>query len=175
VNRVTKILGVGLLLIGAGLTCAEAVGRQLPEQEPAKVLSSVAIEGRVLGLCLGDYWHVVIQPRIGRPKTYFVWGNTPEYLDYFLALHQGASTRARYEVTDTYIPEARGRQVIEVLVDATVGRTSYKEWYAKEGHLLGRQDPERVERFKTSRLIDCSEGALQMNPAEPQPAADRRR
>jgi hypothetical protein len=79
------------------------------------------------------------------------------------------------EVTDTYIPEARGRQVIEVLVDATAGRTSYKEWYAKEGHVLGWQDRERVERFMTSRIIDCSERALQKKAAEQGAAADKPR
>jgi hypothetical protein len=46
----------------------------------------------------------------------------------FLEKYKGRQIGITYQITDTYIPEARGVQRIEVIKDAQAGNQSFSAW-----------------------------------------------
>lgn len=125
-------------------------------QDPTRVVSTHRLAGRFLGVCTGDYRHVGLQPKTGKARWFFVLDRAPG-IDYFLAAHQGEWVNGSYEVIDTFIPEAGGRQIMEVLVDAKVGTASYRDWRAvvrppfPPGEKL-----RKYEALVTKATVDCS-------------------
>jgi hypothetical protein len=146
---------------GLGLT-ASVLGQQPAlDRQTQRVISTHAFQGKFLGFCEGDYRHVGFQPKDKKAQWFFLWMRSPPGLDYFLATQKGQWVRGRYEVTDTYITEAGGRQVIEVLVDAAVEATSYGAWYKNQGPAMFGNGAvhERFEKLVRSQMVDCSGGA----------------
>jgi hypothetical protein len=153
---VTTNLGVGVVILALASSSLADGQQAAQDRSPSKVISSHEIEGLFIGYCEGDYLHVGFQPKDAKAKWLFLWDRSPRQIAYFLATRRGEWMRVRYEVTDTFIREAGGRQVIEVLADAMAGEASYRAWYEREGRSIFGDKEERLEKLVRSQFVDCS-------------------
>lgn len=115
--RLTSILGSALiLLLLPTMPCA---------QEPQdKVIATKSIIASYVGAEIGDYNHAIFRTRDGKEIDFWCSGEMIEFLNKY----KGKQIDITYQITDTYIPEARGVQRIEVIKDAKVGNQSFSAW-----------------------------------------------
>lgn len=108
-------------------------------QRRDRVIATRSVTGKLKGFEVGDYTHAVINLANGRENSYFIG---PPGLDYFLALHKDEQMVLTYQIVDSYIPEAGGRQRIERLSGARAGRLTYAAWWRqmRAKHSLAQLD-----------------------------------
>ena len=110
---------LGLALISFLLpTMAFAQGPQ------DKVIATKSITASYVGAEIGDYNHAIFRTSDGKEIDFWCSGEMVEFLNKY----KGKQIEITYQVTDTYIPEARGVQRIEVIKDAKVGNQSFSTW-----------------------------------------------
>lgn len=108
------------------MTCLAVPGWQSKGQKPKEVVKAVhTIQGKPIAFEMGDYLHAIVKVN-GADKSFFL---SKPGLDFFLAMHCNQRGTFRYEVVDTYVPEAGGRVTINRLSDATIGGHSYSAWW----------------------------------------------
>jgi len=115
--RLTSILGAALiLLLLPTMPCA---------QEPQdKVIATKSIIASYVGAEIGDYNHAIFRTSDGKEIDFWCSGEMIEFLNKY----KGKQIDITYQITDTYIPEARGVQRIEVIKDAKVENQSFSTW-----------------------------------------------
>jgi len=119
--RLTSILGLALILF------------LLPTmpfaQEPQdKVIATKSIIASYVGAEIGDYNHAIFRTSDGKEVDFWCSGEMVEFLNKY----KGKKIDITYQITDTYIPEARGVQRIEVIKDAKVDNQSFSTWKKKK-------------------------------------------
>jgi len=119
--RLTSILGLVLILF------------LLPTmpfaQEPQdKVIATKSIIASYVGAEIGDYNHAIFRTSDGKEVDFWCSGEMVEFLNKY----KGKKIDITYQITDTYIPEARGVQRIEVIKDAKVDNQSFSTWKKKK-------------------------------------------
>jgi hypothetical protein len=94
-------------------------------QEPQdKVIATKSIIAAYVGAEIGDYNHAIFRTGDGKEIDFWCSGEMIEFLNKY----KGKQIDITYQITDTYIPEARGVQRIEVMKDAKVGNQSFSTW-----------------------------------------------
>jgi hypothetical protein len=117
--HIRRIDILGLVLIFFLLpTMAFAQGPQ------DKVIATKSITASYVGAEIGDYNHAIFRTSDGKKIDFWCSGEMVEFLNKY----KGKQIDITYQVTDTYIPEARGVQRIEVIKDAKVGNQSFSTW-----------------------------------------------
>lgn len=86
-----------------------------------KVIATKNIIASYVGAEIGDYNHAIFRTRDGKEIDFWCSGDMIEFLNKY----KGKQIEITYQITDTYIPEARGVQRIEVIKDAKVGNQSF--------------------------------------------------
>ena len=118
--RLTSILGLLLILsLLPTMTCS---------QEPQdKVIATKSITASYVGAEIGDYNHAIFRTGDGKEIDFWCSGEMVEFLNKY----KGKQIDITYQITDTYIPEARRVQRIEVMKDAKVENQSFSTWKKK--------------------------------------------
>lgn len=117
--HIRRIDILGLVLIFFLLpTMAFAQGPQ------DKVIATKSITASYVGAEIGDYNHAIFRTSDGKEIDFWCSGEMVEFLNKY----KGKQINITYQITDTYIPEARGVQRIEVIKDAKVGNQSFSTW-----------------------------------------------
>jgi len=94
-------------------------------QEPQdKVIATKSIIASYVGAEIGDYNHAIFRTSDGKEIDFWCSGEMIEFLNKY----KGKQIDITYQITDTYIPEARGVQRIEVIKDAKVENQSFSTW-----------------------------------------------
>lgn len=115
--RLTSILGLLLILF--------LLPAMPSAQEPHdKVIATKSIIAAYVGAEIGDYNHAIFRTGDGKEVDFWCSGEMIEFLNKY----KGKQIDITYQITDTYIPEARGVQRIEVIKDARVGNQSFSTW-----------------------------------------------
>jgi hypothetical protein len=119
--RLTSILGLLLIIVlPPTIPCA---------QEPQdKGIATKSIIASYVGAEIGDYNHAIFRTSDGKEIDFWCSGEMVEFLDKY----KGKKIDITYQVTDTYIPEAKRVQRIEVMKDAKVGNQSFSTWKKKK-------------------------------------------
>ena len=89
-----------------------------------KVIATKSITASYVGAEIGDYNHAIFRTSDGKEIDFWCSGEMVE----FLTRYKRKQINITYQVIDTYIPEARGVQRIEVIKDAKVGNQSFSTW-----------------------------------------------
>lgn len=98
-------------------------------QEPQdKVIATKSVTASYVGAEIGDYNHAIFRTGDGKEIDFWCSGEMVEFLNKY----KGKKIDITYEVTDTYIPEARRVQRIEVIKDAKVENQSFSAWKKKK-------------------------------------------
>ena len=121
-----KIVPISLTVVSV-LAIGAAFAQEKQQKDVIK--STHTLTGKVTSFEVGDYEHVTIVDSKGKSHSYFVGAAG---LDYYCALNAKKTGTFTYQVVDTFIPEAGGRQTIEQLSNAKVGKVDYKTWWAAE-------------------------------------------
>lgn len=115
--RLIAVLGLGLI---AFLLPAMA----LAQGSQDKVIATKSTIASYVGAEIGDYNHAIFRTRDGKEIDFWCSGEMVEFLNKY----KGKQVEITYQITDTYIPEARGVQRIEIIKDAKVGNQSFSAW-----------------------------------------------
>lgn len=107
-----------LLLMSSRQTLSQDKG-------PDKVKSSHVIYGKVVGFEVGDFEHVIIRGPGKHEDSYFIHAYL---LDDFMALYAKKQGRFTIRSVDTYIEQAGGRQLVDQVSDAKIGKVSFSAW-----------------------------------------------
>lgn len=99
-----------------------------PAQKRDRVIATRTVRGTLKGFEVGDYTHAVIKLQNGKEESYFIGGMG---VDYFLALHKDEPLVITYQIVDSYIPEAGGRQRIERISGVRAGTDTSAAWWRK--------------------------------------------
>jgi hypothetical protein len=98
-------------------------------QEPQdKVIATKSITASYVGAEIGDYNHAIFRTGDGKEIDFWCSGEMVEFLNKY----KGKQIDITYQITDTYIPEARRVQRIEVMKDAKVENRSFSTWKNKK-------------------------------------------
>jgi hypothetical protein len=119
--RFTSILGLFLILF-------LLPAMPLAQEPQDKVIATKSITASYVGAEIGDYNHAIFRTGDGKEIDFWCSGEMVE----FLHKYKGKQIDITYEITDTYIPEARRVQRIEVMKDAKVGNQSFSTWKKKK-------------------------------------------
>jgi hypothetical protein len=125
----------------------------IPAQRRDRVIATRTVRGTLKGFEVGDYTHAVITLENGKEESYFIGGMG---VDYFLALHKGEPLVITYQIVDSYIPEAGGRQRIERISGARAGRETSAAWWRR---VRARSSVEQLDR-KYGGMVE----KLRLNP-----------
>ena len=115
--RLIGILGLGLI----SFLLPAMVFAQGPQD---KVIATKSIIASYVGAEIGDYNHAIFRTIDGKEIDFWCSGEMIEFLNKY----KRKQVEITYQITDTYIPEARGVQRIEVIKDAKVGNQSFSAW-----------------------------------------------
>jgi hypothetical protein len=97
------------------------------KKKPAdKVRAVKTTQGTLTNFEMGDYLHANFKTPAGKKLSLFVM---KPGMEYFLAAHKGKRFSLKYEIVDTYIPEADGMMKIERLASASAGAVTYESWW----------------------------------------------
>jgi hypothetical protein len=119
--RLTSTLGLLLILF--------LLPAMPSAQEPQdKVIATKSITASYVGAEIGDYNHAIFRTSDGKEVDFWCSGEMIEFLNKY----KGKQIDITYQITDTYIPEARGVQRIEVIKDAKVENQSFSTWKKKK-------------------------------------------
>jgi hypothetical protein len=127
-----KALPLFLLLFASFGAASIGNANSLPSRNAAqrrdRVIATRTARGTLKGFEVGDYVHAVIKLQNGKEESFFIGGNG---VDYFLALHKDEPLVITYQVVDSYIPEAGGRQRIERISGVRAGGETSAAWWRK--------------------------------------------
>lgn len=128
-----------------------AVGAAFAQEKQQKdvVKSTHTFTGKVTGFEVGDYMHVMLVDSKGKTHSYFLGADG---LDFYCAVNAKKTGTFTYQVIETFIPEAGGRQTIEQLSNAKVGKVDYKTWWASEKKKMSRDKLESKYRPLVDKL-----------------------
>ena len=117
-----------MLLLGLGIAPVAFNAPTVAQTKkiPDKVRAVRTVQGTFTNFEMGDYLHANFKTSTGKQLSLFVM---KPGMEYFLAVHQGKLLTLKYEVVDTYIPEADGMTKIERLASASAGKVSYESWW----------------------------------------------
>ena len=119
------VMSLAFICLVAVVACDGTVLAQA--KRPAdKVRAVRTTRGTLMNFEMGDYLHANFRTTARNPLNLFVM---KPGLEYFLAVHKGKSMTLKYEIVDTYIPEADGVMKIERLASAKVGTVTYEDWW----------------------------------------------
>jgi hypothetical protein len=90
---------------------------------PDKLISSKTVVGYFKNFVWGDYFYAVIRTNRGN-MTFLI--DLDE--DCFLAYHQQAKLKIRYERLQRYLPQTGGYQSIDVISNIQTDRTNLVKW-----------------------------------------------
>jgi hypothetical protein len=93
-----------------------------------KVIATKSIIASYVGAEIGDYNHAIFRTADGKEIDFWCSGEMVEFLNKY----KGKRIDITYQITDTYIPEARRVQRIEVMKDAKVENQSFSTWKKKK-------------------------------------------
>jgi hypothetical protein len=127
-----RIFVLLLFVLVAGFTISPGTNVSFAQSRSRadKVKATKTVKGHFKGFQQGDYMHVVITKQNGSEDSFFL--NQSEGLQYFLVAHKDKPLVFTYQVVQTYIPEAGGRQTITRLVGARSGELTDKAWWQKQ-------------------------------------------
>ncbi len=91
-----------------------------------KVRAVKTIQGTFTNFEMGDYLHAKFRTPGGKELSLFVM---KPGMEYFLVANKGRRLTLKYEVVDTYIPEAGDVMQIERLASAKAGNVTYESWW----------------------------------------------
>jgi hypothetical protein len=153
-----KILPLFLLLFVTASAApvvnnASGNGSASPAQKRDRVIATRTARGTLKGFEVGDYTHAVIKLENGKEESYFIGGVG---VDYFLALHKDEPLVITYQIVDSYIPEAGGRQRIERISGVRAGRETSAAWWRKA---RARNSVEQLDK-KYGAMVE----KLRLNP-----------
>lgn len=123
-----------LLLLSFVAGDAGISGAQPPvtqnRQSKDKIKATKTVTGYFKGFEMGDYLHATIKKKNGEESSFFL--NQSESVQYFLVAHKNQLLTLTYQIVETFIPEAGGKQTIERLVAVKAGSTTDKAWWKQQ-------------------------------------------
>ena len=123
-KRHIRLMGI----LGWGLILCLLPAMSFAQQPQDKVIATKSIVASYVGAEIGDYNHAIFRTTDGKEVDFWCSGEMIEFLNKY----KGKQIDITYQITDTYIPEARGVQRIEVIKDAKVGNQSFSTWKKKK-------------------------------------------
>lgn len=111
-------------ILGLGLISFLLPAMVFAQGSQDKVIATKSIIASYVGAEIGDYNHAIFRTSDGKEIDFWCSGEMVEFLN----TYKGKQINITYQITDTYIPEARGVQRIEVIKDAKVGNQSFSTW-----------------------------------------------
>jgi hypothetical protein len=114
-----------LILSSLLLVTTANVGAQ-SKPAPDRVKRTFTVRGTFVGFEQGDYMHAIIKTSKGE-RTFFIGGAG---LDYYLAVNGKKSGTFTIQLVDTFMEEAGGRQEIERMSVARIGKQSSTAWWS---------------------------------------------
>ncbi|HEY3779780.1 MAG TPA: hypothetical protein VGL56_01760 [Fimbriimonadaceae bacterium] len=114
-----------LSTIAASLLLLSPQHKLSQSKGPDIVKSTHWVLGKVVGFEVGDFEHVIIETKGKHKDSYFV-GTL--LLDDYMAFYANRIGRFKVRSVDTYIEQAGGRQLVDQVSDAIVGRVSFNLW-----------------------------------------------
>lgn len=137
----------------ASISSANGLPANNIAQRRDRVIATKTARGTLKGFEVGDYVHAVITLQNGKEESYYMHGGG---IDYFLALHKGEPLVITYQIVDSYIPEAGGRQRIERISGVRAGGETYAAWWRK---VRARNSISQLDK-KYGKLVE----QLRLNP-----------
>ncbi len=140
------------VVLSAGLVFALGVsgfaiqGAKKADDQKDIIKSTRWLRGKPVSFEVGDYVHAIVKDSKGQERSFFIGAPGVEY---FLALHKGKSLVITYQVVDSYIQEAGGRQEIDRIKSAKYGKLDSAAWWKAQ---LKKHTWEELEK-KYSPLI----------------------
>lgn len=123
-------IAITTLMVGSLLVSIPATAQNGGEKAQKDIIKSThTITGKLVAFEIGDYVHAIIKDSKGNERSMFVGGGGVEY---FLAIHANKNMKIIYQVVDTYIPEAGGRDIVDRVAYAKLGKLDSRTWWKNE-------------------------------------------
>lgn len=121
-----QILAVSLILSSA---LVHPVEQQDSKSQKDIVRSTHTLKAKLVGFEVGDYVHAIFEDSKKRERSMFI--GSPG-VDFFMAIHANKPLVITYQVVDSYIPEAGGRERIDRVKSAKFGKLDSTTWWKSE-------------------------------------------
>ncbi len=123
-------IAITTLMVGSLLVSIPATAQNGGEKAQTDIIKSThTITGKLVAYEIGDYVHAIIKDSKGNERSMFVGGGGVQY---FMAIHANKNMKIIYQVVDTYIPEAGGRDIVDRVAYAKLGKLDSRTWWKNE-------------------------------------------